>query len=329
MARWHRLGLSMLVWACAAVGARAQEVFMPPSAALACMTPPLAERGQPAYPAIQLERKDGATVRVELVFDGPDMAPALRLLDDFYVQDDFVESVRAHVRRFRVPCMPAGAEAVRVAQTYVFTPGDGRKVVGLPPRDLSLAREAALAKCLTRITPGSRPEYPTMAERFGDQGNFLVRLRFTGPNEPPEPEFVAGPKHRWFRESVATFVAGFRLPCHEGAPASLDLLFHFQIDGGPRTRLKDMTLRQFVGLARTTPPARFDLRTMGCPFDLQVLHRQPFAAHRVGQLGEARAERADFIAWMSQVQFNLDESTALEVLGDTFTVHVPCATLDL
>lgn len=168
-----------------------------------------------------------------------------------------------------------------------------------------------------------------MSLRQHEQGNFLVRLRFASPTEPPVFDIVAGPSHRWLRASLVDFAKGYRLPCHAGAPVSLDVLFTFRIEEGARTLLKDLTLRQFVGLARTAPPGRFDFGTMGCPFDLRVTHFQPYKPHGIGQIGEARAERLDFIEWLSRVELKLDEQTALALLGATFTLSVPCGTLDL
>ncbi|MCB1995200.1 MAG: hypothetical protein H6933_17610 [Burkholderiaceae bacterium] len=329
MARWHRLGLSMLALACAAGGVRAQQVSAPPSAAIACMTPAAAERGAPAYPPLALERKDGATVRVELAFSAPDTEPALRLLDEAYVDKAFVEAVREHVQRLRVPCMPAGGEPVRLIQTYVFRPDDGRNVVSLPPRDTAQAEQARQRACLTRITPDKLPDYPNTALRNQQEGNYLVRLHFDAPTTPPRTEIVAGPRHSSLRASLNDFMPGYRLPCLTGAPVSVDLLFKFRIEEGARTMLKDLNLRQFVGAARTVPPGRFDFGTMGCPFDLRVSHFQPWKPHVVEQLGEARADRLDFIEWLSRVELKVDEKTVLALLGDTFTLSVPCGTLNL
>ncbi len=323
----------MLALLCAAGAAWAQSAppspSPSPSAALACMTPAAAERGVPVYPPEHLERRDGATVRIELVFDGPQAAPAVRTLDEQHEAGPFFHAVRTHVQRLRVPCMPAGGEPVRVQQTYVFRPDDGRNVVALPPRSVESAQRAAQSKCLTRIVPQAFPEYPRTALRDGLQGSYLVRMRFASPSGPPEAEIVAGPPHRGLRASLTDFVSGYRLPCQQGEPTSLDVTFHFRLEDGERTVIQDMTLRQFVGMARRVPPARFDFRGMGCPFDLRVRHYQPFSAHVVGQLGEARAERLDFVEWLSQVQLRLDEDTALAVLGRDFTVSVPCGTLDL
>jgi hypothetical protein len=328
MPHWHRRLLSMWVLACAWGMAVAQSVSLPPSAALACMTPSVAERGLPSYPSMQLERKTGATIRVELAFAGPETEPSMRLLDEGFVSPDFVEAIQSHVRRLRVPCMAPGAEPVRVAQTFVFRPDDGRNVVALPPRDTATEDRRRLSRCLTRITPQTVPDYPTRARREGTQGNYLVRLRFDSPAAPPQMEIVAGPPDRYLRRALAEFVSGYRLPCQEGAALEIDLIFQFQLEGGSRVLLNDMSLRQFLGAARRVPPGRFDFGTMGCPFDLRVNHLQPYKPHAIGQIGEARADRLDFIEWLSGIALKLDSRTALAVLGDSFTLGVPCGTLD-
>jgi hypothetical protein len=328
MRRWHRRLLSMLAGACVCGAASAQSVSLPPSAALACMTPAVGERGLPLYPPTQLERKVGATIRVELVFVAPDAEPSMRLLDEAFVSTDFVEAVGSHVKRLRVPCMVAGAEPVRVAQTIVFRPDDGRNVVALPPRDMASAGRQRQSECLTRITPPALPDYPTTARRDGTQGNFLVRLRFDSPAAPPQMKIVAGPPDRRLRQALADFVPGYRLPCLVGADFEIDIIYMFAIEGGPRVLLEDMSLREFLGAAREVPAGRFDFATMGCPFDLRVTHQQPFKPHAIGQLGEARAGRLDFIEWLSGIELKLNRQTALAVLGDSFTLGVPCGTLD-
>ncbi|MDH4050365.1 MAG: hypothetical protein OEU93_02230 [Rubrivivax sp.] len=56
---------------------------------------------------------------------------------------------------------------------------------------------------------------------------------------------------------------------------------------------------------------------------------QPFQRNTVEQVGEARAERRDFLAWLSKIPLRLASRGQLDVLGDQFTVSVPCAKLNL
>jgi hypothetical protein len=319
--------VAVLAWCCAA-GSSAQTVSLPLSQAIECMTPPEADRGVPDYPAQELQRKDGGTVRVELVFATPDRAPEVRVLtpDTF---DGLIVAVRAFVERLRVPCIDRGAEPVRIVQEYVFRPDDGRPVFALAPVDQADAERARQSKCLMRITPEQRPEYPRSARESGAQGSFLVRLRFADPGAPPEADIVAGPRHRGLRRAVEEFLPGFRLPCQRGEPKTVLVTFHFRLEGGPRAQLRDMSLQQFLGLADSPPPARFDFNQMACPFDLRVTHYQPYATHTVAQIGDSRPERGEFARWLSRIKLRLTENQTLDLLGTHFTLSVPCGRLDL
>lgn len=324
-----RAALLVLLGGLWAVEASAQLVTVPASQAIACMTPPEAERGVPDYPAELLQAKVDGTVRVELVFAAPDAAPEVRVLDQSSAGQALVDAVRRHVARLRVPCLPAGAQPARIAQDYVFRPDDGRRVAALAPEDLDDPGRHRLAACLTRIA-GPALEYPERALRDNQEGNYLVRMRFTNAASPPEMQFLAGPMHAPLRQALKDVVAAYRLPCLDKGPVDLELIYSFRIDGNPRAVLKDMRLTQMLGSAAKMPlPASFDFNTMGCPFDLRVTHRQPHAPHVVKQLEPAHPGRRSFIDWLSRVELKLSGAQALAVLGDTFTVSVPCAKLDL
>jgi hypothetical protein len=202
-------------------------------------------------------------------------------------------------------------------------------VAALVPEDLDQPARHRLAVCLTRIA-GPELEYPRRAADDGQEGNYLVRMRFTDPAAAPESRIVAGPSHGALRRALNGFVEGYRLPCMGAVPVELDLLYHFRIEGYPRTVLKDMRLTQMLGSAARMPlPVSFDFNTMGCPFDLRITHLQPHARHVVAQLEPAHPARRTFIDWLSQVELKLSAQQSLQVLGDTFTVSVPCAKLDL
>jgi hypothetical protein len=309
--------------------ASAQIVSMPHSQVLECMTPAAGDRGTPFYDPELVRRKDGGTVKVELVFSEPDAEPGVRLLTPTAFRS-LTESVRAHVRRFRLPCQKSGAEPARVVLEYLFRPDDGRSVVAMPAVDPVQAERARLSQCLTRISGKERPDYPEAANRRDIQGNLLVRMRFTSPTEPPTHQHLAEPVHDLLKAEVDEFMPGYRLPCHAGGPTEFDVLFTFRIEGGERLVLRDLPLRSLLGLARTVQrPARFDTSTMGCPFELRVTHFQPFKPHLVDQVGQALPERQEFANWLSRIELKFDQATALAVLGDSFTVSVPCVRLDL
>lgn len=329
MSGLRRLALALLVAAGGAAPAAAQTVMLAPSEALACMTPPAAERGTPEYPPLALERKDGGTIRVELVFAQADAAPVVRVLSDNF-DTTMLAAVERHVERLRVPCQLAGAEPARIVMEFVFRPDDGRRVAALPPLDASEAERRRQAACLTRIVPGERPEYPRKALRDGEQGNFLVRLRFDDPAAAPAVTFVAGRESGALRQSLSAFVPGYRLPCLQGAPVALDLTFKFKLEGGDRVVIDDMSLTRLVSAAKTMPlPARFDFNRVGCPFDVRIRYFQPYKDNIAHSVGQAHPERREFLAWLAGVHLRLTDDQKLRVLGDRFTVSVPCATMDL
>lgn len=320
---------ALLAAAALAVPAAQAQALLSHSEALACLTPPPDARGVPEYDPELVRRKDGGTIKVELEFRAPDAAPVVRVLGDNHL-DELAESVRRHVRRFRVPCLPRGAEPARLEFEFVFTPGDGRPVYGLPPTDANEAARRETMKCLTRIDARSVPEYPVTARSEELQGHYLTRLTFSSPTAPPELTFLFGPRHGPLRASLRQFVAGYRLPCMDGAPVNSAFEFVFQIDGGTRSVMRDMTLQQLLNAAtRYTQPVVFDLDAMGCPFDVRMRILQPYLNNGVAQVGERQAAREPLLRWLSEMHFRIAADKLEGVIGKPFTVSVPCGKVDL
>lgn len=307
----------------------AAEISPAPSEALRCMTPPESERGVPEYDELALQRKEGGLVRVDLTFTAPDRAPGVRVIEPV-APGLLVESVRKHVRRLRVPCMTSHSPPVHIVQDYLFVPNDGRKVVASTPQDSAAAERWRQAACLMRITPGVRPEYPERARRHDEEGRFLVRLRFASPTEAPQWTFVAAAPAPNLRAAVEAFLPGFRLPCQSGEPVEVDITFIFRVEGSERVVIKDQPLLTLVRSAESMQrPVYFDLKTMGCPFDVRIKYFQPFKPNRVAELEQSRPERRLFLDWLSTIKIRAPEATQLAVLGDEFTVRVPCGTVNL
>jgi hypothetical protein len=307
-----------------------QSVTPARSAALECMTPPAEERNHLQYPPDMLERKDGGTVEVELTFEAPDEAPQVDLVDPGHQALRRLEqAVRDHVRRFRVPCLKPGSAPVKLRQIYDFVPNDGRKVVASEPRDPKAAQRHALFSCMRHVDKLQRPEYPANARRKDQQGPVLVFLRFTGPDAAPELKVLASPA-RVLEEAVESYVAGLRLPCYDGEPAELNVLYQYKLEGGSRLVIPDTGLAHFLAGAREPlESAYFDFGGMGCPFDLRVKYMRPYLTNTISELDNTRPQRRPFMDWLSRVTLKLTDKTNSAVLGQTFTVHVPCGTLDL
>jgi hypothetical protein len=328
----RRFFLAQLGAACVGLAhAQAYPPTLQPSLAAQCLTPAAADRGQPDYPSDLLERKDGGVVKIELVFSAPDRAPAIRVLDE-NADPKFLKSVNQHVSRFRVPCMVAGAEPVRLVQTYFFLPNDGRTVMATVPKDAEDAQRRLRYRCLKRIVAGERPEYPPFAQRAEVQGKFMVRLRFVSATAEPEIAFLDADSSNDLRISVEQFVRGYRMPCMAEEPVVLNMLFVFSMEGGERTRLRDLALPVFlsnVDPASLPLPAYFDLGTMRCPFDVRLEYLRPHTRNRVLELENSDPARQPLLDWLSQMTFKLPSANNRKVLGESMTIKVPCGTVNL
>ena len=320
------LGCIAAVWATAAW---AQDTRLVPSEALACLSPPLAERGQPEYPAEALARKDGATLHVELRFHAPDAAPRLRLLNKEFVLESWFAAIRTHVAKLRVPCMNRG-RPVTLRQTYVFNPEDGRRVFSEAPTDPDQLVRGQLLACMTHVDRAVAPPYPDTAQRLGLQGKVLIQLKFTRPNAPPELERLAPARNNVLTKEVGWHVEGLRLPCLQDEPISVQQIYVFQFDGGARTVLKPLTLRELVSAADRMPrPFAADLNLMGCPFELRWVYFQPYALNSVSELETTNPARRPLLDWLEQISLKLPTPTQEAVVGDVTTLSVPCGTVNL
>jgi hypothetical protein len=282
----------------------------------------------PVYPPELLQRKDGGTVPVELVFKAPDDAPTARILDETAFTP-LKDAVLRHVRRYRVPCLKATGAPATLRQDYVFRPNDGRKVVWSTD-DEGDEQRAAQAKCLKHLKPGSKPDYPAWARRQELQENYFVRLRFTSADQPPEMTMLAQPRRANLYRAILDFVDGYRLPCFDGTPLELTQLFQYRLEGGSRLVLNDVSLAELLRFAKDVPSAvYFDLGTMACPFDVRLKYFRPHGDNTVSELEQSVPARRPLLQWLSQVTLNLPPDQNLAVLGEEITVAIPCGAINL
>jgi hypothetical protein len=327
-----RRGVASPLWLLAALTGAAwgQDTALAPSPALECMTPSTEARNRLQYPPEMLERRDEGTIEVELTFKAADEPPQTRFIDpDDQAFDGLKDAVRKHVRGFRVPCLAAGSPPVKMRQTYVFVANDGRKAVASEPVDESTQHRRALGACLTHVNQRPRPEYPTYARRFDEQGPVVVTITFTRPDGPPELKVLAAAA-KSLQKAVTEHIEGLRLPCYDGQPVTFSQIYQFKLDGAARTLIADTTLARLLASAKQPlEPVYFDFGTMGCPFDLRIHYTRPHLRNGVMQLDNAHPERQPLMDWLSRLTLNLNDKTNTAVVGDWFTVHVPCGTLDL
>jgi hypothetical protein len=329
-----RIGVWPWLLSLAAAGAAAQVSTpeLAPSRALQCLTPAAADRGSPEYPPESYARKEGGEVDVELTFRAPDEGPSVRIQSSTNRDKHALEdAVHAFVARLRVPCLAEIGPSVTLRQTYVFRPNDGRKVMWSAPRDTADARRAQLIRCIRHLDPNATVGYPDRARREEIEGNVLLTLRFTGQDSPPRVTVLAQPKQSVFNVPAVDHAEGLRMPCHEGLPLDVDYVFIFRMEGGTRIVIQDISLLTLLRSTTNAAKSRvyFDLATMGCPFDVRIHYLQPHRPNGVGEVGTTHPARLPFLDWLSRLELKLPRDHANRVLGQDFTVSVPCGTVDL
>lgn len=311
------------------VNVNAQQYELAPSPALACLTLTPGAPSTIEYPEALYKSKSSGKVIVDLEFFDPEAAPKVEVFDQ-YVESQFILVVKKHVAQFRLPCIKNGDAPVHFRQEYNFLPHDSRRVVSSTPIDLAHQKKIKQLQCIAHIKPGTRPRFPVSALRRGSQGNFFVALRFNSPDQPPVVTWLAAASDSHLKESVADFVEGLRMPCLDDTPFVSTFIYSFNIEGGSRVFLKDSDLLGFLSSAREMQkPVEFDFDTMNCPFDLRVNYRRPYAPSGIGELENSNIARKPFLAWLSKVTLDLNESDNNRVLGSIFTLHVPCGSLKL
>lgn len=329
---WSVLGIALLATLMPAVRAQSPDVQLAPSRVVGCMTPPVAQRGEPEYPFAPWKRREGGRVLVELTFAGADLEPEVKVLDS-QGDEAMVSAVKAHVARFRTPCAEAAELPVRLRQDYVFTP-DKRKVAWTIPADAADPARRRVLKCLVPPEGSRATDYPLWARRQQVQGNVLARMRFTAPDRPPEVSVYAASRgmKRMAELTIRPWVEQWRLPCIEGAAVETLVTFVFRLDKDV-FGFKSMSFLQFLRMAKNLeqPGAAFDTRTMGCPFDVRLNYLQPHFPNSVGQVGEPEPQpaRQALLDWLSTLELNLAVNQQDAVLGDAVTLTVPCAKIDL
>jgi len=143
---------------------------------------------------------------------------------------------------------------------------------------------------------------------------------------------LAYPERSPLRHAAEDWADDYRMPClAKGTPVDTVMAFVFKIPDAAHVALKDLDLMGLLRGSQALPPgAQFDTTTMGCPFDLKIMHLQPHEPNRVDQLDTPNPARVPLMQWLQFVQLRApDAQTANQLLGQSHIVHVPCAQLDL
>ena len=331
--RWWR-GL------CAAAGlawlqaAGAQTVMLEPTAAQRCLVPAADERGVPEYPFDAWKRERSGRVVVNLTFTTPETRPVVKVQlaeGEGDSADAFVEAVRVHVSRWRVPCMQAAGNPVQLQLEFVFNP-TSKQVFGSAPADLDDERRERLLKCVRHARGNETPDYPLDALRRSLQGSVLARLHFNAADKAPQVQLLARNNALLLRDSVESHLAGLRMPCHDNQ-GGVDATFTyvFRINGVRAIGFRPLGLTGLMSHIKGIREQRvaFDTTTMGCPFDVKFQYRQPYMNNWVSAGQAHKAERQPLLSWLAQAHLDLPSRSLDAVFGDETVVSVPCAKIDI
>jgi hypothetical protein len=297
---------------------------------ISCLTPVGPDLPPVVYPREALPLKKDVTVRVRLVFRAPDAPPRAEVL---YNNGDeaFEKALSARLASYRLPCLPAGASPVTFTQEFRFDPRDGRPVEWLPAR---VPASHGTADCTAEHRDPRDIIYPPAARKRGIGGTVLVEGRFNGPGEAPVVTVLNRDAPEELAEVAMAHFAKTRLVCSgtdQRWPKLARQTFRFSMEGDKRYVLRDVPLATFLRTVKKDAagtPVRFDLRSMACPFDVQLNVYQPHLANSVGEVGTPDPNRAEFLHWLAGLTLDLPPEAAQQVLGDTMRISVPCGVID-
>jgi hypothetical protein len=326
--RAKALGLvaTLALWA---GSASAQLTTLAPSATAACLTPPVAERGEPEYPTMLYKSGKAGRVVAAATFEGTDFFPTPTIkIEAQEGSDEFVDAVKKHLRSLRVPCLPRDGKAT-LRFEFVFDPNSPR-VFWADPVDTADSERQALLKCVVGIKDNKPPSYPLEAKRFALQGRVWATARYLAPDQPPEVKLHFRPNAQQLANEVEDWLRQRRMPCLQTEPIEAEMIFIFRL-GGDVYGFKPLSLLQYMGKVKDLARQRvqFDTQTMGCPFDLKLQYRQPDAPNKLGQAATSNPARRPLLDWLAASQLDLHGAGLDSVYADTADIHVPCVKIDL
>ena len=302
----------------------------------------LQRRAEPiSYPDRDEQLKVGGRVRVSLRFTAPDQQPRMEVLFQA-ASDTMLSEIRAYVASYRLPCMKPEAGAVLSVQEFEFTPRATEPIKWTSARRVAdaganAAGSSSSALACLRTPTGSPPIAESGLQRDirrqRNMTNVVVEALFDSPDEAPKLKVLYSTASKPQERNVLAHVEQYRVPCLEkGArPVGLRQQFSFRTGGNPRVLKDAMPLAAFLSSIKDIQSAqiRFDLNSMACPFQVAWTLGRPAVPNRVGEVGAPNLNRTEFLAWLGELQMNVDAEQFEDLLGQTMIINVPCGTLNL
>lgn len=298
-------------------------------ATLACLSRP----APPQYPAQALEVRRSGFYRLELSFTAPDRRPDVRVLFESG-SEALHDAALLYAEKFRLPCLPAG-ETVTALQEVRFSATDAGDVAAPAPQHLPTQPDARHLACLRSSQEPLRIGEASQLEGFKRElknGNVIVKMTFTAPDQPPAVDVLYDTVNRKHRQNVLEHAAGYRVPCLEpGARLIIQQQFQLNFYGNAKFAFKDQPLVNFLGMTKNLEarPVNFDLSTMSCPFRVRFTLGQPALANGVAEVGRHDPNRVPLLKWMAGLELNVTREEFENLLGSEMMVDVPCGTIKL
>ena len=152
-------------------------------------------------------------------------------------------------------------------------------------------------------------------------------------NQEPELTVLYNARSDRLASAVRGYLKEFRYTCPIPAdkPVKLTQTFKFILGGADRVAFKDFSLVEFLQSIKRADltGAKFDFKQMGCPFDISVRVRRPYAKNVVGEYGVKNPTRSEFIGWVSELTMELPESSEPYLIDQSLKVSVPCMAISL
>lgn len=332
--------LVMLLSGLFAGGAYASYIEVRPldTSVMAC----LEKRAEPiSYPDRDEQLKVGGQIRVSLRFTASDQPPSVDVLFRA-ASDAMLNEVRAYLKSYRLPCLKPESGPVLVIQEFGFTPRATDAITWSSPRRVAdavakPAGEAASSLACLR-TPTDRPSIEDSGlqrdtRRQRAVSNVVVEALFDAPDQAPRLKVLYSTVSKPQERNVLAHIEQYRLPClAKGAqPVGLQQQFNFMVGGKPRVLKDSAPLTTFLSNIKDIQSARvkFDFDSMACPFQVAWTLGRPAVANRVGEIGPPNLNRTEFLAWLGELQMNLDAEQFEYLLGQRMIINVPCGTLNL
>jgi hypothetical protein len=322
------LCLASLGWGTAAANPSSVETDGRAQRLLQCLLPARGAVSDVDYPEELLRRHDDGIVRVRLEFDRPDQPPAIAVL--FSTAVELTDVVRRRLYAYRLPCLPRGEQPVVAVQEFVFDPGDGRAKF----RSMPLSIQDTDENC--RLVQSQVPvTYTAEAAARGEEGNVVVRSVYARPGPPSEVTVLNRIGSRSLERTARDAAMRDDVECRDAGAREWPLRavrsFSFRMEGSADKVFNALSLRDFLGHVKdlASHRVRFDLTTMGCPFEVDVSVFQPYAANGVGVVGAHDPNRSGFLSWLKELSLRIPPETEKFVVGRTIRVSVPCGVLDL